>query len=230
MRHLSQEQFNELARGSRTLSADEHGVKVLLTPSGSVIKLFRRKRWVSSAQIVPYAHRFARASRELVARGFVAPPVEMVARVPDLRRDIVIYPHQPGETLRDALARGATSTAHERLLAALAQLLAALHQRGVYFRAAHFGNFLANESQLGKIELTMIDLSEARFRRGSLGPKLRARNFRPLTRYPEDLAAVQAFGVERFVRAYMEAATLPERQATRFRSALRQVHSTFGAI
>ena len=227
MQRWTQTQFETLAAGATTLMADEHGVKVLLTPDDRIIKLFRRKRWLSSTLIFPYAQRFARASAELAKRGIPAVRVEAVARVRHLKRDIVVYRRLPGINLREALANG-TDADRERLLTMLASTLATLHERGVYFRAAHFGNFIVRDSSGDASSLALIDVSEASFRRAPLPTAMRARNFRPMTRYPEDLAAIRAFGVERFIERYLEHAHMPGDDAARFRVALDRVHSDFG--
>ncbi len=226
MQRWTQAQFDQLAAGAKPLSADEHGVKVLLTPDGRVIKLFRRKRLLSSALLRPYAKRFAFAARELAARLIPTTRVDTLARVPSMRRDIVVYQRLPGISLREALSNGQDAD-RQRLMRALAQLLATLHERGVYFRAAHFGNFLAHEQPPGTMTLTLIDVSETRFRGSALPPAMRARNFRPLTRYPEDLAALKTFGVERFVCDYLDHAHLAPEHAVRFRTALQKVNPAF---
>lgn len=227
MQRLSQQEYESLARDARTLTADVHGPKVLLTPDGRIIKMFRRKRALSSALWNPYAARFARASRELSKRGIPAVMTDLVARVPHLSRDITVYRRLDGTLLRDAIA-AAADPQRDRLVDLLASTLAMLHARGVYFRAAHFGNFLVQGSAAdGEMRLALIDVSEARFRRGPLSASMRARNFRPLTSYAEDRAAIQAFGVERFVQAYAQAASFSRREAEQFRAALRRVHQMF---
>jgi len=225
MNRLSREQFEVLIKGATTLSADEHGLKVLECPEGRVIKLFRRKRWLSSALLRPYAHRFAKASAELARRGVRAAVVEQVWRVPSIQRDVVVYRHVPGESLREKIADNPDE--RERLIMALAVLLADLHRRGIYFRAAHFGNFIVSECSREAISLSLIDLSETRFRAGTLPTSLRARNFRPPTRYSEDRAAIAETGVKQFVQAYLDAADLEQREQARFLAHLRGVHAVF---
>lgn len=226
MERLTRSQFEALVAGARTLTADEYGPKVLQTPDGRIIKLFRRKRLLSSTLWNPYALRFERAGRELALRSIPAVHSERAARVPHLQRDIVIYRRLDGVPLRDAIA-AANAETHERLLDLVANVLAMLHARGVYFRAAHFGNFLVQDAGGDALRLALIDVSEAQFRRGPLPLSLRARNFRPLTSYAEDRAAIAAFGVDRFVNAYFEAASLPPRAIARLRAALRRVHPLF---
>src|SRR5438552_8762102 len=203
MKSLSLADYHDLARDAQVLSRDEHGEKVLLTPDGRVIKLFRRKRWVSSAWIVPYAARFAQASRRLQARGIRSVAVESVYRIPALGRHAVVYPMLPGTPVRTVPAE--SPPRGEELLTKLADLLATLHQRGVYFRAMHFGNVLVCDDRGdggGDRHLALIDISETRFGHGPLSPVIRARNFRPLLSYPEDAMALTVFGLNRLVMRY----------------------------
>jgi hypothetical protein len=227
MSHMTKHEYEELTRGAAVLAADDHGPKVLLRPDGYVIKLFRRKRLLSSAIFRPYAARFFRASRALQDRGFDAARVEQYARVSAIRRDVVVYRRVDGLPLRQALSQGAAEG--ERLLSALADILARLHARGVYFRAAHFGNIIVRSAQ-GAVQLALIDLSETRFRRRPLTLALRARNFRPMTRYPEDVDALRVFGVQRFVSQYIAMAHLDARQSSQFRLALRRIHPAFAEV
>jgi hypothetical protein len=189
------------------------------------VKLFRRKRLLSSTLLRPYARRFESASRQLARRGIIAAQVQQCRRVPSIRRDLVVYPQLEGTPLRHALAHSEHD--RDRLMPALAKLMALLHQRGVYFRAAHFGNLLVQSTDNDEPALALIDLSEVRFQSRALSPAMRARNFRPLTSHLEDLACVQAFGVRQFIDRYMTASRLNGRDRDRFLAALRRVHPAF---
>ena len=226
MRRLTRDEFERLTSGAHVLSVDEHGERVLLTPDNRVIKLFRTRRWFSSARLQPYALRFARASYELARRGIVAAAVEDVARVAGIKRDLVVYRHMNGVPLRHALSEQANQPA---LLEELARMMADLHERGVYFRAAHFGNVLV-QTRGRQRRLALIDLSATSFVRRPLSPQIRARNFRPLTRYAEDLAVAQAFGIERLIHRYLDAAQLHARVEARFMMALRRIHPVFASL
>ena len=221
MKSLTLSDFELLRSGSEVLSRDEYGEKVLRTPDGRIIKLFRRKRLLSSALLWPYAKRFARASRLLQARGIPSVIVTDVFRVPAIKRHAVVYPQLPGEVLRSVLEREPARA--EALLERLAHVLAQLHERGVYFRAAHFGNFLVAQND----QLALIDISEARFSRGSLRTSLRARNFKPLISYPEDAASLRGFGIQRFLRHYAKAARLDADNQQRFLETVGRIHPIF---
>jgi hypothetical protein len=102
----------------------------------------------------------------------------------------------------------------------MAGYLADLHERRVYFRAVHFGNVLV----LPDGGFGLIDVSEARFRRGPIPPRLRARNFKHMLRYPEDVAALTGYGLARFVRTYLERAALADRDRAVFLATVAREH------
>lgn len=221
MKRLELGEYRRLTSGAQVLSSDEYGDKVLLTPDGRIIKLFRRKRLISSTLLWPYALRFAGATKKLSALGFRTVHVEAVHRIPTIRRDAVVYPMIEGRPLREALAEGGDAAT---LLPRLAALLADLHAKGVYFRAVHFGNVLVQRDG----GLALIDVSEARFRRRPLNPTMRARNFRPLRSYDVDAAAIDRFGAGAFVDCYLQQAKLSPSQAAEFRRRLVHVDPQWG--
>lgn len=180
------------------MTSDRCGPKVLRTEEGRIVKLFRRRKLISSALIWPPALRFARASRRLAALGIPSVVVEGVFWVPHIRRHAVIYPEIAGEVFRDAIKK---PDQRDSLITQLARFLSELHAKGVYFRALHFGNVaVARDGRL-----VLIDISEVRVRRKALGRSLRRRNFKPLFAYPEDAAALRVFGVDRFHALYFDA-------------------------
>ena len=199
------------------ISADQYGDKVLLRSDGLVLKLFRRKRLISSATIWPYAKRFARAAKRLRDLGVTTVDVSAVYRVRSIGRDVVVYRHLDGEPLRGALADAARTQA---LLGRFTGHLVQLHGQGVYFRSIHFGNVIV----LANGGFGLIDVSETRFSRGALNPRKRARNFKHLLRYSEDVAALQQFGTDQFVRNYLEHVQLSNRQQRQFLHRLSRSH------
>ena len=65
MRVIDYPSYLQLRDNAEVLEADGHGDKVLRLRDGSFLKLFRRKRLISSAALFPYAERFARNASEL---------------------------------------------------------------------------------------------------------------------------------------------------------------------
>jgi hypothetical protein len=205
-----------LLAGAVCLCRDDFGDKVLELPDGRIVKLFRSKRRLSSNTFFPYARRFARAAARLQARGI--PTVEVIGlyRVPDLDRDAVVYHKVPGESLRAAVAARPDQAAP--LLPRLAGMLALLHQRGVFFRSVHFGNWLVDGADPAR--WTLIDILDTQFWPCPLWLGARVRNFRQLIRYRVDREVLQAYGVDRFLRDYTAAAGFSPARETAFRRRL----------
>jgi len=195
MQALDHRRYLALRDGAKVLEADGSGDKVLRLQDGSMLKLFRRKRLLTSAAWYPYARRFADNCRHLAARGIPCPQVNAVYRIGEIERDAVHYAPLPGATLRQLIEAG---TAHAPLRAQLGEFIAQLHENGVYFRSAHLGNVVLTPTG----ELGLIDIADLRLYRRPLKRSLRERNFKHMLRYPQDRAWLCADS-EAFVTGYM---------------------------
>ncbi len=220
METMTVEAFDQCIAGATVLGRDAHGPKVIQLPGGDIIKVFRLKRAFSSARFLPYAKRFEIAADDLRTRHIPTVEVKEVWHIRGTKKDAVLYSPLPGETLRDALAESPTPTP---LVEQLAAFLAELHAKGVYFRAIHLANVVVTpEGNMG-----LIDISEVRTRQRGLGLRLRARNFKPLVRYPMDRNALDHYGMERFIHLYAEHAGITDKQTRHFRVLLAQASDAF---
>lgn len=171
-----------MREGAEVLEVDHHGEKVLRLADGSILKLFRRRRIVSSAALYPYARRFANNAAALARIGVPVPHVIDVLRIPSAERDAVRYAPLPGKTLRDLLRSGLPAAHETALKTAFTRFVIDLHDRGVYFRSLHLGNVVCTpDGQLG-----LIDFADLRIHPWSLGRYLRARNMRRMQGLPEE--------------------------------------------
>lgn len=194
---LEHDDYLALRAGARVLERDRHGEKVLALADGSYLKLFRRKRLLSSAAWYPYAQRFADNARALAERSIPCPAVTGVWRIPALARDAVRYQPLDGLTLRQRMGADAGPSG---LRAQLGAFVAGLHQAGIYFRSLHLGNIvLTPQNALG-----LIDIADLRIGKRSLPSRLRQRNLRHLLRDAHDRAWLQADAA--FDTAYRQAA------------------------
>ena len=196
MKRLELEEFKKLTKEARILEQDRYGPKVLLTPQGKVLKLFRKKRRLSTATIFPYALRFRSNADRLNRYGIPSLWVEEVYRCPGIDRDLVVYPLLPGTPLRQYLAENPEDI---QVLASLAEFIAVLHYKSIYFRSLHMGNVLVQPDKT----FALIDVADLQFKWIPMGPVLRARNFRHLFRYQEDMPLFKKFGIKRFIGAYL---------------------------
>lgn len=182
MLFLSNEQLQGLSHDSTVLEQDGLGPKVLRLSDGSFLKLFRKRRMLSSETLKPYAQRFADNAKRLQRLGFATPEIVEVYRLEDpINRTAVRYRPLPGETLRHALEQSGPSQ-QQPLVKQFGQLLGLLHEKGVYFRSIHLGNVLLLPSS----ELGLIDLADMKIGRRPLSLRLRLRNLKHMRRYDKD--------------------------------------------
>lgn len=185
MQTLEHDDYLALTAGARVLERDRHGEKVLALADGSYLKLFRRKRLISSAAWYPYAQRFADNAGALAARGIPCPAVIGTYRIPGIRREAVRYRPLEGNTLRQLVAAGADTP---DLRARLGTFVAGLHAAGIYFRSLHLGNIvLTPEGALG-----LIDIADLRAGPRPLPAQRRRRNLQHLLREARDSAWLKA--------------------------------------
>lgn len=197
MRPLADADYRALRQGAEVIEADDTGDKVLRLVDGNFIKLFRRKRLITSAALLPYARRFARNAKQLARRGLPCPQVLAIYRVPSIARDLVHYQPLPGHTLRQLITTG---QANDGLQAQLGAFVAKLHEVGVYFRSLHLGNVVMTpEGELG-----LIDIADLRTQLGRLRKSQCLRNFQHMTRYPVDRQWLLQAGGSAFLGAYCQ--------------------------
>ncbi|KPW98905.1 Toluene tolerance protein [Pseudomonas savastanoi] len=193
--------YLDLVQGAEVLEADGTGDKVLRLRDGSMLKLFRRKRLVSSAAWYPYAQRFADNCETLIKRGIPCPRIRSVSRIAEIERDAVHYDPLAGFTLRQLLG---SAVADDKLRRQLGSFIAHLHEKGIYFRSAHLGNvILTPEGTLG-----LIDIADMKTYRRALRKSLRLRNFKHMLRYQEDRQWLLDNGNPAFLDGYMSAQSL----------------------
>ncbi|MDP2170029.1 MAG: toluene tolerance protein [Rhodocyclaceae bacterium] len=179
MQTLSHDAYLAMRANATVLERDLHGEKVLHLEDGSYLKLFRRKRLISSAAWYPYAQRFADNANTLAERGIPCPRVIDVFRIPSVARDAVHYWPLAGQTLRQLIQQGdASDDLRERLFRFVGQL----HTAGIYFRSLHLGNIvLTPDGPFG-----LIDIADLRSQARPLFTYQRRRNLQHLQRDPFD--------------------------------------------
>ncbi|MEA3545590.1 MAG: toluene tolerance protein, partial [Thermodesulfobacteriota bacterium] len=175
MEKISVAAYADLIQSCKVLEKDGHGEKVLLADNGQIIKIFRRKRLLSSALFFPYVRRFASNAKRLQRLDIHTITVLKFAHCCQPKRDLVWYEPIAGETLRNYCQLEKS----ELIIETLARFVAELHQKGILFRSLHWGNIIVAVD----LSLGLIDIADIRFYRQSLSPTLRQRNFSHLLRY-----------------------------------------------
>ena len=188
-------EFERIVDAGELVVADSHGPNVLHLDNGNMIKLFRRKRLISSALFSPYAVRFTNNAFKLSALDI--PTVTPVRLMHCATRSIHLVEYRPltGELLRGLLQAEGSDDQFSQT----ARFIAELHHKGVYFRSLHFENIITHDGSLG-----LIDIADMKIYRHPLSQSLRQRNFQHFMRYPQDAALISSFGEERFRQHYLE--------------------------
>ncbi|EWC42270.1 hypothetical protein [Stutzerimonas stutzeri] len=196
MHFLKESEYLALRQSAEVVEADHFGDKVLRLADGTYLKLFRRKRLLTSAIFYPYAQRFADNASILSRLGVPCPKIKASYRIQSIARDAVHYSPLAGLTLRQL------SEANERqpeLQIKLGSFISRLHDKGIYFRSLHLGNII--ETPTG--ELGLIDIADLSFHRKPLSTGQRLRNFKHITRYPNDRNWI-ALEKSKFLASYKE--------------------------
>lgn len=204
MQDLALSAYEALRAGAQVLEADKHGDKVLRLADGNFLKLFRRKRLISSALLYPYAQRFADNTATLRRLAIPCPEIIAVYRIAEIARDAVHYQPLPGDTLRHLLPT-LQGDEHDACILQLGEFIAELHDKGIYFRSLHLGNVVHTDNG----ELGLIDIADLQNRSRSLSLALRKRNFRHMLRYQKDVQLLTSAGIEQLFGRYNQCAARP---------------------
>lgn len=199
MRIVTANELQDWLRQGDVLEKDSHGPKVILLPSGKLLKIFRSRRNPLLARLNPDARRFAERARRLQALGIHTPQIGECTWIDrDKAVSACLYQPLPGQPL-DKLFRDARSE-FDSLLPALAAYILKLHRLGIYFRSLHLGNILRTPDG----DFGLIDFLDLRFKRRPLGRMLVRRNFAHLQGYLQR-RKVEGFPWDELMRCYDEA-------------------------
>lgn len=216
-------EFEALTKDAKVLEQESAGIKVLQLPDNRIVKLFRRKRVISSQIWAPHAWRFSRNAKTLKQRGIKTITVESYFEIPEMERQAVVYYRLEGNTLRDWL-RNREESERDQMIAKLGAFIAQLHEAGVLFRSLHLGNILVMEDQ----ELALIDIVDMGFRWfGPLNISQRIRNFHHMDRYDEDRLAIVAKIEDGFIDHYLKSCSLPEGKKANLRQAFKDIFDKY---
>lgn len=213
MQLLSLSNYYNLIDGAEVLVSEcvngQEWPKVLRLQDLSFLKLFRLKRYLTSARLIPYAVRFQRHVKRLQLADIPTVDIQAVFKIATIERTAVHYRPLEGQTLREYCDTHDLDRSHA---VQLGQFFEFLHRRGIYFRSIHFGNIVLTPNH----RIGLIDVADMRFRRGPLKMGLRIRNLRHLFRYDSDLDCLSPARCT-FIDAYCAAAGLSPRQEERLR-------------
>ncbi|MDV3180598.1 MAG: hypothetical protein Q8829_02880, partial [Candidatus Phytoplasma australasiaticum] len=129
-----------ILKNSTLLEADASGPKVLLTQEKTIIKLFRRKRLLSSALWKPYSLRFINNAEKLKKLGI--PSIIPIRHIKIIKHSLTAVEYFPlaGKTLQEIYLEDPLKL--KRKNSAIKRFINTLHEKGIYFRSLHLGNII----------------------------------------------------------------------------------------
>lgn len=193
---LSQAQLHKLiSSATKVYEQDRYGVKVAQLSDGSILKIFRVKRFWSGAQVYSYARRFCRNVTRLHERHIPVPQVINIYHIPATNLSAVRYIPLSGKTIKELMKSGQIDT---KLAYKVGQFIAQIHALGIYFRGLHVGNIVLTPSG----ELGLIDVSELSIY-WRLSRYRRLRNFARFWRSKEDRHAFGNTNADAMVHGYL---------------------------
>nr|WP_288357737.1 toluene tolerance protein [uncultured Pseudomonas sp.] len=184
---LSNEMLTNVTAGAQVLEEDSLGPKVYKLRDGNFLKLFRRKRLISSALLKPYSDRFCRNAERLLELGIpTLTPLELY-RLEDVSLSAVLYRPLAGQTLKDIYL--SAPEGFKKHLPRLIGFVRSLHRNGVYFRSLHLGNIvLTPQGTLG-----LIDIADLSFQRRPLSKAKAKRNLAHFSRLLKNMGIAEQF-------------------------------------
>ncbi len=195
MKQLTKEEFENLILNSKIIEADGNGPKVYLLTDKTYLKLFRRKKLISTALLFPYSKRFAKNIERLKKLDIKTMTTKEVVSIPHLKATAVHYEALEGRTIRDL---GRKSELTEDIVIGLAKFTALLHSKGIIFRSIHLGNVVLTDNN----DFGLIDIADMQFRKGELSLFNRKRNFKHMMKTDEDIKMVTSYD-NIFIKTYI---------------------------
>ena len=226
LKKITKAELNYLTEGGTILETEGPLFKVMLLPNRRIVKLFRRKRLISSQIWLKHASRFEKNARELKRRGFITVEVESVFNVPEVGRQGVLYNLLEGDTLRDWLPRQDDDVCQAKF-EKFGAFIADMHRKGILFRSLHLGNVLV----LPDGEFGIIDIADMSFRtKGCLTLGQRIRNFHHMNRDNRDRRYLADEAGLKLIERYLEVADLSDKANLQLTSAFKKIFAPYKDI
>ena len=198
MKEITSDAFQKLCKDAAILVDTRHGPKVLETKDQHIIKIFRPRKRISSANFKPRALQFMKNAEALARLGMPSLNVNEARHCPEENLQFVTYAKEAGDEIRTIAERDPT------ILNELPAFMAMLHQKGIFFRGIHLGNVLKKPDG----QFCLIDFVDLKVIGKPLNVWRRARNLKHLLHDHSDQTTFQHFGLDRFISEYTAVAGL----------------------
>lgn len=187
--------------------ADDLGHRKTFHKKNEIIKIFNVRGYISSGFFNTYASRIIKNSIRLTEHEI--PSIEITNELAfqyNNRLSGVSYKYIPGKTYRD-LGNKIT----KEMITDLAKYISIIHKKGIYFRAMHLGNILLHNKKL-----FLIDIAKIHFYPWSLFIFTRARAFRRMIKYQDDIKHFGLINYKNLISEYMVSSKFNHFERIRF--------------
>ena len=217
MKTLTESECLNLIKGGTVLKINGTGINVVRTTDGKIAKTFRPKKFFSSDLFSPRPKRFIKAVQKLTDLDIPTVRDARLYWVPFMKLHMVHYQPLEGKELRNFFAHNGY---HSQIVSKWIGFLASLHEKGVYFRGINFNNIILQPDG----EFGLIDVDSVRVFNHSLSTDFRARNFKPPLSYSEDQKVLCQFGLDNWIREYLDKADMQQSKEQHFLKRIRKQH------
>ncbi|WP_165669636.1 BUD32 family EKC/KEOPS complex subunit [Metapseudomonas otitidis] len=195
---LSDGELAALTTGAQILEEDSLGPKVYRLADGNFLKLFRRKRLLSSALLYPYSTRFWENAEHLTRLGIPTLTPLHLYQLKEASLSAVLYRPLPGKTLKDLYLENPDT--FPEYVPKLIEFIRVLHRNGIYFRSLHLGNIvLTPQGALG-----LIDIADLSLQRRPLSRAKAKRNLAHFSRPLESMGIAGQFPLASITSAILK--------------------------
>ena len=188
-------------------NADDLGHRKTFHKKNEIIKIFNVRGYISSGFFNTYASRIIKNSIKL--KDHEISSIEITNELAfqyNNRLSGVSYKYIPGKTYRD-LGNKIT----KEMITDLAKYISIIHKKGIYFRAMHLGNILLHNKKL-----FLIDIAKIHFYPWPLFIFTRARAFRRMIKYQDDIKHFGLINYKNLISEYMVSSKFNSFERIRF--------------
>ncbi len=187
--------------------ADDLGHRKTFHKKNEIIKIFNVRGYISSGFFNTYASRIIKNSIKLKEHEISSIEItNELAFQYNNRLSGVSYKYIPGKTYRD-LGNKIT----KEMITDLAKYISIIHKKGIYFRAMHLGNILLHNKKL-----FLIDIAKIHFYPWPLFIFTRARAFRRMIKYKDDIKHFGLINYKNLINEYMVSSKFNSFERIRF--------------
>lgn len=187
--------------------ADDLGHRKTFHKKNAIIKIFNVRGLISSGFFNTYASRIIKNSLKL--KKYDIPSIEITNELVfqyNKRLSGVSYKYIPGTTYRDLRRKISMD-----MITDLANYISNIHKKGIYFRAMHLGNILLHNKKL-----FLIDIAKIHFYPWPLFVFTRARAFRRMIKYQDDIINFGLINYKNLISEYMNSSKFNSFERIRF--------------